>query len=533
MPVRSRKHHCMIAALMACLMMLTACHDREALAERAFYRAIDEWEMGHHEKAVELLDRLVDKYSNTQVATEARLFKAARLEAYQKANSPDSQRPDRYVPVLSDVIAALDAYYQTHGVFPPNLKALEDPAYGLTMDHHFTRKCLYTRAAFNYGYQLDCHSGIIAYRRHQTQQQSAKPTQYSRANPDLGSAPGPTASPPPAKKAELTWGKYLNTSGEAPLDAFLAVYINTDNPTEVIAREVVRDIAINYAWDKFHGIRSENFGAYWVGRIKTETATFRQIAISQSHAKTRLTINGLVIYEGHDNKELIHEFEPGEHLIEVEYINNWHTTGFKLTLSEDLPRVPPSVIASLLSKEEKRGASLHFAALYESDSRDSSVVLNIQKSRQPIVLMLSSYNPVKWLVINPHQVEIRAVIFGSHNPGSEVTGIERDETRLLQFKGYVGSYDTTPRCSCLGSHFHCEGSHLLNTKQQVESVVGMPLTGFSGSYSAPSLLVPELLLTPARLQEITASVQDVEIQRASCRRKISPDFETFFTDDRS
>ena len=103
-------------------------------------------------------------------------------------------------------------------------------------------------------------------------------------------------------------------------------------PQRVIAREHVGTIKAKYSWDNFKNIPSEDFAAYWAGKIQIRQAGYYRFRMSQSWSQVRILLNRHRIYEG--GKDLTPRvwLEPGSYTLEVEYLNNWHTTDFELAL---------------------------------------------------------------------------------------------------------------------------------------------------------------------------------------------------------
>jgi hypothetical protein len=331
-------------------------------------------------------------------------------------------------------------------------------------------------------------------------------------------------------KANITWGKTLNPTGKIPSKGFNAYYINTTKASSIVSSQTVKNISIDYAWDEFHGIRSQDFGAYWVGDLYLSSNEVKRIKINQGRSKTRIIIDGHIIYEGGDKSDFLINFKSGAHRIEVEYINNWHTTEFSLELLDYLQQyLSISETKDILHENIIGQYTSHFVGVYESSSSNRPITVQIDKaskSLEPLVLFLSSYETVRWNISNPFDVNILAVVYSSTKPGTTVTG-EIDDSILLPIKGSLGSYSTDQKCSCSGgSHFHCQGKSILTTKKAVESLISFKLTGFTGKYSAKSLRVPEIIIDTPYILKAEQKAQEVEKQRQLCLRKKNPDFET-------
>lgn len=332
------------------------------------------------------------------------------------------------------------------------------------------------------------------------------------------------------RKAESTWGKYLNPKNKIPTNKFKAFYINTNKPKELIASEIVDKVSINYAWDKFHAIKSEDFGGYWVGNFTYEKESPIEISVSQSWSKTRVIIDGIVIYEGGSNTKVPYTFKKGKHKIEVEYVNNWHTTGFMVTMQPKTKTYNQQELKAALSKHTSKNSEVMFAGVYESSEKDQSIELILAKHKKPIVLVLSSYDAVNWKIKNTKNVKIEAIIYSAYKPGVEVKGDFSKSLPILAYTGRVGSYDIKKRCSCIngGANFHCEGSSAEETISRVESLTGKKMVGFSGKYSTDALLVPNVLITDKKKKEFKNDNLKIEQQRTECGKKSNPEFEKMF-----
>jgi hypothetical protein len=332
--------------------------------------------------------------------------------------------------------------------------------------------------------------------------------------------------------AQGTWGEHLNPAADVPEKGFLAFYINTGAPREVIASETVDDIAISYPWDDFHGINSRDFGGYWVGNLAFETSEVRRITVGQSRSKTRILINGRVLYEGGSDQSILYGFEPGTHKVEVEFVNNWHTTELSVGIHTPIAFLEPDEIKAQLQNKLPGDYQVFYAGVYESSAKNQMTVLNLQdigeSTDRPALLILSSYSPVKWYLSNPQGVDVRAIIHGSYKPGSALAGDLPDSVIQFPVNSRIGSYDVSPRCRCVAGRFHCEGTGVGQTFAAIKSFTDQPLTGLSGRYSADSLRLPEITVDDTFLKELKVKRSEIEAARAECKSNNDQNFETMF-----
>lgn len=364
----------------------------------------------------------------------------------------------------------------------------------------------------------------------QKQQEEKLARQKAKAEADRAPPALPIAinadSQPPLRKAGNTWGATLNPKNDVPLGSFKAFYINQANPKAVVASEVVKDVAINYSWNDFHGIKSEQFGAYWVGRMKLNQSELRLINVSLSWSKARIMIDGYVVYENGRNTSIAYQFSAGEHLIEVEYLNNWHTTEFKVTFGRQAVRLSREQVAGELQRHGIANAEVHYVGLYESAAKDLSVNVNVGKLDRDVLLVLSSYSAIKWIIKNPLSTRIKAIVYASFTPGSEVAGVDERHTLVLPLREMIGNYRVEPRCDCAAGNYHCEGSAtLLSIRAEIEKMTGNHMVGFGGKYGAESMPVPDNAITAESLEK-SARLEEVEAnKRNQCAKKADPDFE--------
>ena len=283
------------------------------------------------------------------------------------------------------------------------------------------------------------------------------------------------------------WGQRLNPSGTIPACGFRAVYFNRTSPRAAVFEEAVDSIAIRYAWDNFHGIDSRNFGAYWVGRIHFDAATTKQFSVSQGWAKSRILIDGKVVFDKTNTSgSFIHEFTPGDHLIEVEYSNNWHTVKYKVTIEDEITLLTEDQVAAYFRDHEAGAANLYFVGLYESAAKDAIVDVALPRTGKPVVLWLSSYEAIDWRISSSDTID--AVVISSYSPGSRASGAAA--ARVLHQRGWSGVTAIATRCNCDSGHFLCEdGTNLADVEDRLAKVTKLALSGYAAQYSAATVSV--------------------------------------------
>ena len=317
------------------------------------------------------------------------------------------------------------------------------------------------------------------------------------------------------KKVNKTWGDYLNPKGDIPVGNFKAFYLDSREPKKIIFSEMVDEIGVNYPYEAFHGIDSGHFGGYWVGYLEVNKETKKTLYLSFSNSKIRVIVDGYELYKGSHSTEIPYTFKKGKHKVEVEYLNGWHTTELNVKI---LPRIvfkTNDEIKKSIKAVNIKNMELWYTGVYESNKKDSQIVLNIKKSSKPIVLLLQSYSAVRWKINNPHQTEIIKVILNSRSPIATVDGIEHD--KIIYTKATVDSgYSIKRNCSCINGMYHCEGGNF-NGQGNIASLFGKKVRGFSGKYSASEFAVPEMIMS----NEVYKKIQDRRDAEATGRKQCS------------
>jgi hypothetical protein len=335
------------------------------------------------------------------------------------------------------------------------------------------------------------------------------------------------------KKADETWGKYLNPKSIIPVGKFKAFYIDIHKPKDVIASEIVDDISVNYPYKDFYNIDSSSFGGYWVGKVKFNKDTKKVIYLSQSNSTTRIIVDGYILYDGPNRTAIEYTFKKGMHTIEVEHINRWHTTNLVVKILYFTKKYDRKELKSELDKVISKDVNFWYVGAYESEKQDNSISLIIQKSKKPVVLLLESQRVVTYKIQNAYKTKIEAIVIHSSTPESTVEG-DIKGVKVLYSKYRIGSgYNSglpTKRdrnCKCIVGHFTCGGSGGFNANM-IPSMYNKKVDGFSGKYASSILAVPQLELTAKVYREIDAYNTKIQKMRASCYKNKSVNVNDLF-----
>lgn len=275
--------------------------------------------------------------------------------------------------------------------------------------------------------------------------------------------------------AETTWGKDLNPGGDLPTNKFKGFYLNTNEPTKVIATEIADVAGINYSWSDFHGINSQDFGAYWAGNFEFNEDQDQLIVFRQSWAKSRIVIDDKIVYDGGDNKSVYYKFTKGLHKIEIEFTNNWHTTNVFFAFKKMDKIYEGDELTKELDNTLSSGAVAYYAGVYESSNIHNFITVRIEPSEDPIVLVLGN-GGVHWIVENTSKANIEAIVYPS---GAALYQNDSNPAKTYQVKNIQGSYDK---------------NSVARVDEEMKKLIGQSLSGFSGQYAAEFLQVPQIKL---------------------------------------
>ena len=202
---------------------------------------------------------------------------------------------------------------------------------------------------------------------------------------------------------------------DIPSNSYLARYFDKSEPYNIVKSEVVPKVSINYAWNKGPGftIDSQSFGAHWVGELIVNKKQNYSLRISESHSDFRININGYEVLtnKSRSHNSLVIELDPGSYQVEVEFLNNWHTTGFAMRLA------PETKIYSFQEAQKKITSFSEeydtlYAGVYEGGADNHSINLDLtEKAAKPIVLLLDSYDNVDWIINNIANTKIAYIAY--------------------------------------------------------------------------------------------------------------------------
>lgn len=316
-----------------------------------------------------------------------------------------------------------------------------------------------------------------------------------------------------------SWGSALNSTNEIPKTSFKAFYLDMFQPGIPAFTGVVKDIAIyGNGPEQLNGINPQHFAGYWIGQITAKANKKMRLNIAQGNSTTRVLIDNEVVYAGEGDPNAIIEFTKGAHIIEVEHVNDWHTVGFSLSLSDNSPILPYEEVRARLKKILPAATHTIYAGVNSSKNKDNSITLDVQNIGKPIFLILNSSDPVRWIIDGPGKKDIKAVLLSSSKSQSKIEGDLESDVNIIPYQWFKIVYNLLPECRCYSPPqvFRCEGENFLDTIDDLELITGQKTVSFTGEYSADRMVVPEIILNQAQLKKLQLDKERVTLKKQQC-----------------
>jgi len=239
-----------------------------------------------------------------------------------------------------------------------------------------------------------------------------------------------------------------------------------------IAQEEAPYPSINYVWSELLNIESYNFHAVWEGElevfdpIKPINANF-----DVSWSDVSFFLDGDLIQKWSNSNRIIPlTLEKGVHQVRVEYHNHWHTTGFnvsftnypKLTVDTAKPEIGPLVLDD---------TKIVYISSYESDTLYNEVTVTLPEYGGSVMLFLSTYNSINWVINNPNKTKIAGVVLKSYGPGS--TLLKGDGVSIYEVTDLSRNYDDFSQA-----------------RTDIQAITGQSPDYTYGSYGLSEVIIP-------------------------------------------
>lgn len=178
------------------------------------------------------------------------------------------------------------------------------------------------------------------------------------------------------------------------------------------------------------------------------------------------------------------------------------------------PMYSAAEIRQKLGDDISSDYEFQYVSLHSSSGADSTTLVQIERNTRPIVLVLSSFEAVKWDVSNPYGVDILAIVYGSHWKGSAVTGDAGLSAIALQHNGAIGRFRrASVNCECREGVLRCTGGFGWHIVKLLEEFGSGTIGGHTTASSAASLRVPAKVVSTKMLD---ASRQRHLLEKDAC-----------------
>ena len=351
-------------------------------------------------------------------------------------------------------------------------------------------------------------------------------------------------------QATRSWGDIYNPAGIVPKQGFTAYYLDTRWPERVIASEHRGCIAINYSDSSpFLNIQAEHFGAYWVGTLHVPQPGRYRIHTDLGWARARILLDKHIIAERSTlpncgscsvpPTELpLLTLDAGDHLLEVEYNNHWHSAAFQLAFTpDDTPAYRSEDFATALAALKLPPETVvHIAAVHESSDYYNRLTLQAPTDDTPYVLLLSSRSPVNWHIAGRAPLAVVRDNYGDVSGMGDAPLLAWLGRENINYHALDNAFPAAmPVCTCEQEHYRTvrEASLIcklasggtitgsssippLGLMRQIRKLTGYPLRGASTTYDTSHIDLGKSTFDPAKIAAAAAMERQLEAQRAAC-----------------
>ena len=306
--------------------------------------------------------------------------------------------------------------------------------------------------------------------------------------------------------ADRTWGQYfVKDPCEIPLGAFRAYYFDERRPGRVVFTETVPHPVANFGSDEFHHIESENFGAYWVGYFYYPQDILKTMYVNQGSAESRIIIDGRELWQGNQSSHAIPaNFTAGMHKVEIEFINSYHVVGFSLKSLSPVQILEPEALFGQITVTPK--SEIWYCGAYESTAFDMSIKVRLQRTPWPVILFLSSYDPVTWDFTTADVSRLSYVVVASRKESVTLKNLP-EQIPVARIRNFPYAYKFIPDPGRVSTPSKKRTNSFKAVAYKIQDILGRKPTGFTGSYGMSMARIPELVLDEEKYREIGMTLQ--------------------------
>ena len=359
-------------------------------------------------------------------------------------------------------------------------------------------------------------------------------------------------------RANSTWGDVLNPQKLIPAEGYTAYYLDTgqsrsrhddDDGRPRSMSQTLDYVMPAYTPEPHHlrhteqtehirvpdvdtqipyGIPAYRFAAYWVGRLHVPQRARYHLNLTQRSGISRVLLDKHILMTGKPmGSRLTFELEAGDHLVEIEYTNDWSSANFQLYLDIEIPEVRVADLpATLAALALPTNTVVYLVDVHGSDAPNDSIRLYAPLDGTPYILLLNSRRAVQW-TLNGRPPAV--VVYNLANRGSRIHA-DRQVPLLTWGEGIeTAPPDETqnppqkPECECRQDGFYCRERNLTlyDYATAIRQLTGYPLAGFNHDDSVRELAIPAIPVTAQDLAPGEKIVREINEQRIYCYRTLS------------
>ncbi|MBI2048533.1 MAG: peptidoglycan-binding protein [Parcubacteria group bacterium] len=299
--------------------------------------------------------------------------------------------------------------------------------------------------------------------------------------------------------ARSPWGKKLAVAAADIPDGRFRLHVfkrdTTGAPSTALRSPIVLDqpylTYINFEGG-YQQPLSKQIGGYFVGRFAYPANQSIPVTFDFSNPQwdiARLYIDGVLAHTYGNNTgspTFTKTFTGGTHIIEIEYDSRWHAGTFALRMGLLInPGYTTSANVTTALKALKTQYPdlkvLAAAAYISNDQVNGDITVNLPTINSPAVLVLSSYDPVRWRWVHNQAAvnQIKAIVVHS------LAG-----AAVPDFVGSIPTYLVREYISRDAGN------------QGITAKIGLPIDSYSSEYSGSTITLPAILPPPTALPEI-------------------------------
>ncbi|MBP9757073.1 MAG: hypothetical protein KBD06_00575 [Candidatus Pacebacteria bacterium] len=249
------------------------------------------------------------------------------------------------------------------------------------------------------------------------------------------------------------WGQVLvQNPNSIPENRFRAYWINYGTLKERLASELVDRVYFDYGGantkhDYGGTFGTGRMGAYWVGKIYVPTNTLSIRLSDPQQDSARVYIDGALAKKSGRGSmgDVPFSTTPGWHNVQVEYESHWHAGTFAARFGIDVYDAIPGKLSAFV--QSSPNASVILASAYSAHAETGELVVRVPRSSDPVILVLSSYDPVNWRLVADPQANIQSIVLASYAGASTVLnapqGAKAYENREYLDLGYDEDFENT------------------------------------------------------------------------------------------